>query len=340
MKKLSKLLSKKFNELHLLVQQAESVGSLDMIANGIESLEKSLLKRVDQVKEYVSSTESAELMDACLSAAFPEYRQVGKQVKTLELEDKEVKNVYSQKYLPFNTRDHDWLVQYMRKSSYRAQTKMNARKLALGQHPESLKEISLADIENYIENSKAFAETRDKYERNVVINLVNEQARISKEGSASWFRRAILNEVKTIGIDQHNAEVALERDPRWREQIFKNGFHDRINRNAFSLMIPKQAERAWLRANHYAVLVGLELVEKQAYECFKALREYEYYRWEKTKEVINELKMATPNMKMSTKEAQSMYKKFEELCEKYVAELRICRKIMERDPNFTKGKLM
>ena len=61
MKKLTTLLSKKFNELHLLVQQAESMDSLEIVAGGIEHLQVLLNKRTNQVKTFVSREESEKL---------------------------------------------------------------------------------------------------------------------------------------------------------------------------------------------------------------------------------------------------------------------------------------
>ena len=57
MKKLTTLLSKKFNELHLLVQQAESMDSLEIVSGGIEHLQDLLNKRTNQVKAFVSREE-------------------------------------------------------------------------------------------------------------------------------------------------------------------------------------------------------------------------------------------------------------------------------------------
>ena len=329
MKKLSKLLSKKFNELHLLMEQTESKDTLKVIADGLEDLQDLYKKRTNQVNAYVSSAESEILLDKCLNHAFPDYYQIGKILKVLQPEDKDVKNVYHKKYLPLHTNDIPWLAKYLREVSYRMQTENNAYKLEMGAMPEELKEISLSDIENYIIKSKKFANSRNKFEENIVTHIMVDKACETEEGSASWFRRMILNEVKEMGINEQRAAVAMEKDKRWRNEIFKNGFRDYINRNRFSLMIPNQEERAWLKANHYIALVGLEMVEKEAFECFKAYEEYKYYQWEDTRKVIDELHEATNNMRMSNKEATNLYEvKLKELCAKLIREVRICRKFM------------
>lgn len=332
MKKLSKLLSKKFNELHLLVEQSESKDTLKVIADGLQDLQDLYKKRTNQVNAYVSSAESEILLDKCLNHAFPDYYQIGKILKVLQPEDKDVKNVYHKKYLPLHTNDIPWLAKYLREVSYRMQTENNAYKLEMGAMPEELKEISLSDIENYMLNSKKFANSRNKFEENIVTNIVVNKACETEEGSATWFRRVILNEVKEMGINEQRAAVAMEKDKRWRNEIFKNGFRDYINRNRFSLMIPNQEERAWLKANHYTALVGLEMVEKEAFQCFRACAEYEYFQCKEPRAIILELHAVTDNMRLTRSMVNEMRDvKMKELCDKYAQELRICKKIMKRE---------
>ena len=332
MKKLSKLLSKKFNELHLLAEQSESVDALKIVEQGIEELQTVLNQRTEQIKNYVTPAVAENLLDRCLNYAFPDYKAIKNTLENMKKEDKKVKNVYTEQYLPFHTRDNAWLARYLRAANYRWQTSKNAFLLEMGKAPNELQEISLVDIENYLENSKQFSNMRDRYEQRFVESLFLNDVMNTKEDSAVWFRRGIMGKVKEIGIDEHNAGVIMEKNTRWREKIYKNAFRNFIEHRTLSLLVPNEQQRQWLKENHFTALVGLEMVEKEAFQCFRACEEYEYFQCKEPQAIILELHAVTDNMRLTRSMVNEMRDvKMKALCDKYAQELRICKNIMKRE---------
>ena len=331
MKKLSKVLTKKFNELHLLVNQSESLDSLEVVAKGIEDLQGLFAKRSEQVKAYIPSDEAENLLDRCLNHAFPDYKAINITLQNMQKEDKKVKNVYTEQYLPFHTRDNAWLARYLRQANYRWQTNKNAFLLEMGKMPNALQEISLNDTEKYVGTSKQFSKMRDRYEQSVVESMVFTEMMNTDDDSAIWFRRCIMDRVNEMGIDQHNAGIVMEKNTRWREQVHKNAFRCFIKSKKFSLLVPNQEQRQWLKENHFTALVGLEMVEREAFQCFRACKENDYFQWEEPRAIICELHAVTEDMRMTRSVVNEMREvKLKELCDKYIRELRICQKLIQR----------
>ncbi|MCQ2382357.1 MAG: hypothetical protein MJ060_00745 [Clostridia bacterium] len=109
------------------------------------------------------------------------------------------------------------------------------------------------------------------------------------------FRQGVIDSLKLLGLDQHLIEVGLEKNANiWRENTMTDAFYNQ--HKLASLTTEQCIDRVFLH-KCYSVRDNLKNV-------WLRQREYEYYQDHQT--IINELDLATPNMKISFEEAQNL----------------------------------
>ncbi len=137
-------------------------------------------------------------------------------------------------------------------------------------------------------------------------------SRLQKDVDKS-FRQNAINSLKTLGLDQHLIEVGLEKNANlWRKDTMIDAFY---NQHQLATLTPNQCiDRVFLH-KCYSVRENLK-------NFWLRQREYQYYQ--NHYKIIDELDLATPNMKISREEAQnlndqvsSLEKRFQDLIQSH-----------------------
>ena len=302
-----------------------------------------------------------KLLNDCLDEMFPEGKALALSIKDLKRDDKQVNNVYRVKYLPFNTRNEEWLANYVEQVYYRLRSYKIMKRIEQGKYKNNFKRISFAEIQEYVANSKEFAARRDEYEQNVIktyINLFNDFQNDDFYHSADYknqfwhegqdlyhgeesmnvvaYRNNILKATDFLGIDNHNAKVTLEENAvMWRNQLWREDMLCRLLHgvmvNTDTAVIPN-LDRKKLRTNGSSAYFHLNWIEDQLYSVYKARDEHYYYNTAENQEIkslIDDLDIATPNMKISRKKIANLEKSILHLCKQYISEYVKCQKTLE-----------
>ena len=104
----------------------------------------------------------------------------------------------------------------------------------------------------------------------------------------------VIDNMIKFGIDQYSIEASLEKNANlWREQAMDLEFMNQFLR-------PLKPNKKTTSFEQYANIVN-QVISKR--NDWMALREYKYYQNHKF--IIDQLNLATPNMKMETDEAIS-----------------------------------
>ena len=286
-----------------------------------------------KLKQFVMNLQvgqkfDAQFLDRHLVEIFPDLAFVENHIKMLQSVKKADllsadKRITSEDFLPYFVRDDDWLEVYLG-SKFKIQN------------------LSYETIRKYIAYSPKFAAARDQYEENIVRCYLNEYKNFKSDDfyadmETKYFLRNSINydkvfrhEVKSamnkLGLSAKSIEYALEKNAAlWRDEVMTVAFLNRYPdcgirdyvRHGYRFedgLIEEQdskpnfyAERAWC----LLPLSKLSEQQKSLYNIWKSLREFEYYQ--ENKKTIDKLGLATPNMKMNTKDALSLFSKLQAL---------------------------
>lgn len=246
-----------------------------------------------------------------LKHIFPEQNAVDVGVACLEHQTAKAraKHTYTDDYLPLHTRDNVWLTKYVTNviAEYEPQQRLRAK-----------------HVENFVANSSAFDVMRNEYEQRVIRAqipfLLNESTPncLMDENCCPYnykdlpnfdqfFRNEVIRSMGRFGINEHNIEIALERNADlWRQQTmvqsFENAYYP-LSTDTYKSIAP------WWKAFNNL---------KQAHQAaWLKVREYEYYQ--DHHEIIDELGLATESMQMKPSElarAKKQLLKFERMRDK------------------------
>ncbi len=281
------------------------------------------------INRFVGHMYGVRFLDCHLPDIFPALDIVAQSVKALQNKDiaQAILNgsrIVADDFLPASTRDHDWLEVYVG-SKFKAQN------------------LTYDTIREYIDSSPKFDAARRQYEENLVRCYLDEYKDYRNDDfyteakykyllrNSVNYDKIIRNEVteamKTLGVHEKSIELSLEKNaPLWRDEAMTVAFLNRypdcgmadyvrhgdypVNERVIDKdlgEISYYTERAWrLLPQH-----KLSEHQKALYNYWKALREYEYYHTHK--KTIDKLGTATPNMKMTKKEAKALFFKFQAL---------------------------
>ena len=298
-------------------------------------------------------------LDACLDRVFKVDRRLLAQMIP---EDKNVRYIFGKRYLPFHTHDKKWLAQYIQKTYYEVQREENLRRNFSGEPQMPIKQINLADIERYMENSYKFIYECNKYEQEVTNALAEIKARTSQEINPIEFRDSILKVTDYLGFNPKNASNGLEIKPvNWREKVIHNGFEKYITSHKFAWYTNSPVktltleERNYLKmhyANESKELFNLEFMARNEYKRYVENRYYDYsssaknsanrnLAYEHLAEISNPRPQTFPmindkELKLTPYQVAVWNKKVENICKKYVEELDSWRELL-RHKEIEKG---
>ena len=213
---------------------------------------------------------------------------------------------YTAENLPFHLQDAEWMVKYVISVVENYQPKFKLK-------PEH--------VEDYILNSPAFATMRNYFENDLVkaeINhlheVMDQKALFDKskdkichdiEDYDLYFRKQISSIMSIFAIDSKVSESNIEKNADlWREKVMLQTFENKYNPYEMTIMT---RNNLWYKY----------------YKKFKAAhrkvwmknREYEYYL--EHKDLIDELGLATKNMKISDRKAEAIQNQLDKFENKY-----------------------
>ena len=214
--------------------------------------------------------------------------------------------------LPFHTRDNQWLTEFffdIVKTQIKWEKKFYKNRSAYCP--------SFSSVKAFVETDPSFALARNsfevdltraqleymiesKYPNDFLVKDHDEYGNLDnnvyyhptlsriRPDTDKTFRNGVVNAMTSIGINSHSIEVGLEQYSNlWRKETMQDAFYNRYDANEILNISKKHPnydyEGVWFR-----------------------LREYQYYQ--KHKAIIDELGLATPNMKINQLEAKRLDK--------------------------------
>lgn len=183
-----------------------------------------------------------ELLDACLHAVFPTYEYLLYNLKGLMQKNKIYVSYYNKAFLPYHTRDTQWLSHYFEQicNAYYRSSRFD-EKVQM-----TIKRLPRSYIQKYIQDSANFDALRCQYERNLVsayvqlalnseiddfyMKSINKAAERCDPEYSFLFRKRIMDAMRYLGVDSDNAEIGIEIcKGMWQDQVltqtFANNYH-------------------------------------------------------------------------------------------------------------------
>ena len=238
--------------------------------------------------------------------------------------------------LQFHTRDNEWLTIYARhviNYVIDARARLNIQPL----EDSGMKNFTMADIEKYVTLSPKFDQVRTQFEQKMTkacidmhknghqdflsdANKLNEDRQSA--GYDILFRERVVEAMTALGVAEKSVNVALElnRDawlPFARHQAFENAKEKDFTAR----------ESQILEKDSPLDLSLLNYIEKQLFASWNALRDRQYYQVHK--DVIDELNLATPNMKINTKKQNQLMQEVDALGHIYKQRARTCHMLVD-----------
>ncbi len=125
-----------------------------------------------------------------------------------------------------------------------------------------------------------------------------------------YFYNGVMVAMHKLGISKHSAQVGLEKyAPLWRDELMLDAYFNRYNQYTTEPVSPKETTAVKLEKWH------IDAVNQNFKGLWLRNREYEYYQAHKT--IIDELNAATPNMKISEKQAATLSRKVANIDQEY-----------------------
>ena len=259
-----------------------------------------------KVKE-VSAKEAMDYSKICehLGYIFPKSNQIIAMLDKDRYQSKckKIDDVYIADYLPFFLNDQTWLTNYV---------------VQLIEKAEPDYKIKAKHVENFISKSSAFASVRSYYEVDLIeanIRYLYDSFKNIKDlrNIDELFRDEVLRFMNHVDIDPHTIEANLEKKADlWREQMMLKAFENKYAMH--DVAISKHSD-LWKKY--------FENFKQAHKKVWMKQREYAYYQ--NHKDIIDELGLATKNMKINQSHAKILNykldkfeKKFEQLVSKQV----------------------
>lgn len=223
-------------------------------------------------------------------------------------------DIYTSDYLPFHTRDNAWLVEY-------------ATNVVNENEPDSC--IKPSSMKKFVSSAPAFNAVRCGYEQSLVrvqipylLNATRPNALLGKHRCPAdfdyrtdydqFFRDEVVKSFSDFGLDQHLVETVVEENAAvWRRPTMLKAFENRYY---------SDRTMNYLDPNDFSAkrLMKLKTVHQN---LWLQRREYEYYQDHRA--IIDELGLATANMKMKPRAVRKLTEQLEK-CE------RIRKRLLEK----------
>lgn len=226
-----------------------------------------------------------------LPLVFPDEPQTDKIVRRLNWLGENANqdsNDYTMFELPYHTHDQEWLAKYATEE--------------INRFHFQTKPVTLPLMQDIVD-TPVFNHACREFEQRLVKSYINllaaeiQDAHAVPNWGGDWeydraFRDQVVNMMVRFGIDKHVAEVGLEKNAHlWREKAMLKTFNETYYPQSATPKDPKLARR-WTSIHN--AHEGVWLQE----------REYLYYQQHKA--VIDELGLATDNMKITPRKATAL----------------------------------
>lgn len=262
-------------------------------------LTQQILNGFDKLHLKVYEQKLFRDLDKSLRGLFPSASFVAESLNHLVMSDKKYTFIYNVNYLPFHTRDNDWLAEYI--------IEMTKFKRNL----ESKKEISFASAKRYVEGSAKFQALRNAYENNLVrefmIKLLDKDSKnllLNSEDMNSLrqdtnydllFREKVVKAMSALGMGKGIAEEYIERNlDVWYKKVMYKTFYNRLRKDAGHI---NKEQCQVLAENDIQLWESMATKELQYLHLWLSARENKHYQ--DHKDVIDRVGTATPIMKIT-----------------------------------------
>lgn len=269
------------------------------------------------------------VLDQFVADFFPDYGEINKLLKGLKMSDKNFTCFYNANFLPFHTRDNEWLANYVERAlsqlyslskNLKNSKKESAKKILPFRNLSKdylyftpyrcITPVDFKSIQKYVKLSPKFNEKRCEYEQDLTTVYLNnwmigsntdfycnadEKARIKKAPNYDkLLRENVLGAMKALGVNKKSAETSLELNGNsWREVSMYKAFY---NEKGFF----NKEQLKFLARKNLPLLSDLLNKELEYAETWVRLRKNEYY--ETHKNLINELGLTNHYKKLSSKQ--------------------------------------
>ena len=242
-----------------------------------------------------------KLLDRYVDMFFPSKNYVMQNLRILTPEDKESRFIYNAVYLPFHTRDIEWLINSIKEKIHK--TPVMAE----------LDAIPYNTLKAYVETSPVFDARRNRYEQDLVCNYITnwldstsgdffttkeEKKRIKESRNFDEeFYEKVVCAIASLGINRPLVELYMAQNTGiWQKPVMQQTCLNRLKKD-FSKIALKQEERLLL--GKYNPDAWNQLVEKELSYISKwmLLRENKHYG--QHKKIIDKAGIITPAMKLA-----------------------------------------
>lgn len=283
-------------------------------------LRKFLASNIKQLSCRLHEEKNKFVLDHEIAKFFPSEDFAMESLNWISLNDKQLDFVYNASFLPFHTRDDNWLACYVKEV---AKHRRNRR----------VDKIEFDDVLEYVKTSPKFDALRCEYEGNIIKGFINDwlnepqpnslvlpsqekiNARENNENFDVLFRNDVIKSMNMLGMRLLDAEMFLEKNrDLWFGQVLRKTFFNQLETSHPSLL-NKEERIALSRQDPYA---WEDFVNKEfeLLNLWMMDREYKYYQ--NHRPVIDAVGTATENMKISASKALDLNCKLQRKTYEYI----------------------
>lgn len=242
-------------------------------------------------------------LDYMMKDVFPNEDMIRENLIKLRAKDISDRDQLTAFYMPFNTRDVDWMSAYI--------YKITSQHLQLNNMP-----VPFEAVRAFVTCSEEYNYQCNAYERNIVkcyIELLkdsefdsfkvwkSDKKRDSKRDDYdNFFYQKVSNAMRAMRMPEASIERGLELNAGlWREDAKKIAFE-----NTFSPMLKNKVEqnKNLLKKHNPEIFNQVLRAKYDLYEAWSQLRDYQYYA--NHKEVVDKTYSHTPGMRLGKTEAR------------------------------------
>ena len=254
-------------------------------------------------------------LDRFVGSIFPNEADIEKTLIEIRSSDKKIQDKIEPRYLPFHTRDTQWLIKFFTKQYHR----LNGENYTVPQEA----------IDAYVVCASGFDMKRCDYERLIVKNYIMLLKDRNTDAFMIWkdeknsdlqsleydmlFRAKVRNAMRVLGVSEETVTRSLEYNANlWREHAKKVVYDNKY----------KDAPRKFVEENQAIIAdscAGLldhaKSMSEELYQKWSMIYDYEYYQ--KYQVEIHKVKRWTPAMKLSAEDVRKIKYEFEVLSNEY-----------------------
>lgn len=241
-------------------------------------LKQKILNGFDKLHLKIYEQQLFMTLDESLKGFFPCESFIEQTLNLISLADKKYTFIHNVNFLPFNTRNSDWLAEYIiEMTRFRRNLK-------------NKKEIPFNSVKRYVETSEKFKTLRDEYEyrlvRQYIKNLLNnnmddffvkkaEKAKLMKDSSYDLvFRKKVVAAITSLGIPQGVVDECIERSlDIWHKPTMHKTFYNRLEQEPNQI---NREQRYNLSTNNPLLWESLAKKELQFFNLWVSAREDEH----------------------------------------------------------------